>query len=178
MTKKKKAVWVAGILVVVMTLTGFGFAVNSGACGFGPFHRHGFYKRGLTPFMQDEIKSFITWRMDKEAKDLGLSGGQQQQYEIFRTQFLETMEKAFETRMEFHTKAVLALENENPDLSVMAIEAKKRVETISGSISGDLTRFADFFNSLDPVQRKTITDKIKQRISDHKNNFPCNERQI
>jgi len=178
MTKKKKAIWVAGILVVVMTIAGFGFAVNSGACGFGSFHRHRFHNRGMSSFMHDEIKSFIAWRMDKEAKGLGFSEAQQQHYEIFRTQFLETMEKAIETRTEFHKKAFMALENENPDLSVMATEAKKHVEMMSGAISEDLTRFAEFFNSLDPVQRKIITDKIKEKINDRKNGFPCNERQI
>ncbi len=178
MTKKKKAVWVAVILVVVLTITGFGLAVNTGACGFGSFQRHGFHKRGLPPFMHDEMKSFVMWRMDKEAKGLGLSGAQQEKYEIFRTEFLETMEKAIETRTEFHKKAFSALESENPDLSAMAMEAKKQVESISGSISENLARFSEFFNSLDPGQRKSLTDKIKERINDHKNSFPCNERQI
>ena len=178
MTKKRKAVWGAGILMMVMVVTGFGFAVNSGACGFDSFHRHGFHKRGLPPFMHDEIKSFIVWRMDKEAKNLGLSGGQQEQYEIFRTQFLETMEKAIETRAQLHEKAVLTLENEAPDLSGMAAEMKNHVEMISGAISENLTRFAEFYNSLDAAQRKTITDKIKERISDHQNGFPCQEKEL
>ena len=59
MTKKRKAAWAAGILVMIMTVTGFGFAVNSGACGLGSFHRQGVYKMGLPPFMHDEIKEFI-----------------------------------------------------------------------------------------------------------------------
>jgi hypothetical protein len=178
MTKKKKAAWAAGILVMVITLTGFGFAVNSGACGFGSFHRYESCYRGLPPFMHDEIKGFITWRMDKEAKALGLSEIQQQQYDKFRTRFLETMEKAIETRTEFHKRAFASLENETPDLSAMAIEAKERSEKISGSISEVLTLFSDFYNSLDPARKKTITDKIKERINDHKNNFPCNDKEI
>lgn len=178
MTKKRKAAWAAGILVMVMTVTGFGFAVNSGACGFGSSHRQGFCKRGLPPFMHDEIKGFIAWRMDKEAKALGLSEIQQQQYDKFRTRFLETMEKAIETRTEFHKKVFSSLENETPDLSAMATEAKERSEMISGSISEVLTLFSDFYNSLDPARKKIITDKIKERINDHKNNFPCDEREI
>jgi hypothetical protein len=178
MTKKRKAAWAAGILVMIMTITGFGFAVNSGACGFGSFHRQGFYKRGLPPFMHDEIKGFIAWRMDKEAKALGLSEIQQQQYDKFRTRFLETMEKAIETRVEFHKRAFSSLEKETPDLSAMATEAKERAEMISGSISESLTLFSDFFNSLDPAQKKTMTDKIKERINDHKNNFPCNDKEV
>ncbi|MFA5906441.1 MAG: hypothetical protein WC836_21110 [Desulfobacula sp.] len=178
MTKKKKAAWVAGVLVMVMAITGFGFAVNSGDCGFGSFHRHGFYKRGLPPFMYGEIKGFILWRMDKEAKDLSLSGVQQEQYEIFRTQFLETMEKAIETRTQFHKTAFTTLEDENPDLAGMATEAKKHVETISGVISEGLARFAEFFNSLDQGQKKIITDKIKERINDHKSSYPCYQKEI
>ncbi len=178
MNKKRKAIWIAVILVMVMTITGFGFAVNSGVCGFGSFHRHGFYKRGLPLFMHGEIKSFITWRMDNEAKGLGLSGDQQQKYEIFRARFLETLDKAIETRTEFHKKAFASLESESPDLSAMAIEAKTHVEMMSGVISEDLSRFAEFFNSLDAGQKKNITDKIKERINDHKSNFPCNEREI
>jgi hypothetical protein len=128
--------------------------------------------------MHDEIKDFISWRMDKEAKALGLSEIQQQQYDKFRTRFLETMEKTIETRVEFHKRAFSSLENETPDLSAMATEAKERAEMISGSISESLTLFSDFFNSLDPAQKKTMTDKIKERINDHKNNFPCNDKEI
>lgn len=178
MTKRKKAVWVAVILVLVMMVTGFGFAVNSGACGFGSFHRYGFSRRGMPPFMHEEIKNFIAWRMDNSARDLGLSDTQKEQFDLFRVQFLETMEKALAAKTEFKKKIMSTFENENPDLSVMATDAKTHVESLSNAIIENLTRFTGFYNSLDAVQRKIITDKIKERIDDHKNNFPCVEEEI
>ncbi|OGR23041.1 MAG: hypothetical protein A2277_13615 [Desulfobacterales bacterium RIFOXYA12_FULL_46_15] len=179
MTKKKKAVWIAVILVLAMTVTGFGFAINSGAaCGFGSFHRYGFSRRGMPPFMHEEIKNFIAWRMDNGAKGLGLSDTQKEQYDLFHIQFLETMEKALAARTEFKKKVMSTFENENPDLSVMATEAKTHVKALSDAIMENLTRFTGFYNSLDAAQRKIITDKIKAGIDDHINNFPCDGKGI
>jgi len=178
MNKKRKAVWIAGVLLIMTVLAGFGSAVNSGACGFGSYQRDGFCKRGLAPFMQDEIKNFMIWRMDKESKDLGLSEDQQEKYEILRSQFLKTVEKAIESRTQIHKKAMVTLENENPDLSSMATEVKTHMEIMSGAISECLTQFAEFFNALDPGQKKTITDKIKERVNDYKSGFSCNKREF
>jgi len=178
MTKKKKTVWVAGILILITAMTGLGFAINSSACGFGSFHRHGFSRRGMPPFMHEEIKNFIVWRMDTEAKNLGLTDSQKEQYDIFRAQFLETMEKTMETRTDFKKTIILTLENETPDLSVMATEAKAHVGFISDALSKNLTRFIEFFNALDPAQKKTITDKIKAGIDHPISDSPFNEKEI
>ncbi|MCD4722215.1 MAG: hypothetical protein K8S13_20500 [Desulfobacula sp.] len=168
MTKKKKVTLIVSITILAMVISGFGFVMITGACGFNSAHGHRFHKRGMPSFIQKEIGSFILWRMDKGIETLDLSDTQQELYDGFRTRVQETMEKGLETRMEFKKQALLEFEKETPDLSVMAVKIQSHVEMMSSSLSENLTLFTNFYNSLDSDQQRMITQKIKEKIEDHK----------
>lgn len=168
MTKKKKVSLIVSISFLAIVVSGFGFVMITGACGFDPVHGHRFHKRGMPPFMHEEIGSFILWRMDKGIKTLDLSDTQQGLYEGFRFRLQETMEKGLETRLDFKKQALLEFEKESPDLSVIAVTVQSHVEMMSSSFSENLTLFTDFYNSLDKDQQRIITQRIKERIEDRK----------
>lgn len=168
MTKTEKIVSILSISLIVILISGFGFAMVSGACGFDRFQGSSFHKRGMPPFLQKEIGSFILWRMDKGFETLKMSEEQQNQYDKFRLKIEKTIEMGVETRMTFKKQAMLEFEKENPDLSLMAVEIKSHVEMMSSELSKNLTLFADFYNSLDSDQKNRITETIKEKMEDHK----------
>ena len=168
MTKIEKIVSILSLSLIVILISGFGFAMVSGACGFDRFQKSSFHRRGMPPFMQKEIGSFILWRMDKGFETLKMSEEQQNLYDKFHSRLQETIELGVKTRMEFKKQAMLEFTKENPDLSVMAVEIKSHVEMISSALSKNLSVFADFYNSLDTDQKSRITETIKEKMEDHK----------
>ncbi len=168
MTKTEKIVSILSISLIVILISGFGFVMVSGACGFDLFQKSSFHRRTMPPFMQKEVGNFILWRMDKEFETLEMSEAQQNLYDKFHSRLQETIELGVKTRMEFKKQALLEFTKENPDLSVMAIEIKSHVEMMSSALSKNLSLFSDFYNSLDSDQKSKITEKIKEKMEDHK----------
>ena len=174
MTKTEKVVSILSVSLLVIVISGFGFVMVSGACGVdlfqeSSFHkRSGFHKRGMPPFIQKEIGNFILWRMDKGFETLEMSEAQQDQYDTFRSRLEKTIEMGVETRMEFKKQALLEFKKQNPDLSVMALEIKSHVETMSRVLSENLSLFADFYNTLDSDQKNKISETIKEKMEERK----------
>jgi hypothetical protein len=174
MTKTEKIVSILSISLLVIVISGFGFVMVSGACGVdlfqgSSFHkRSGFHKRGMPPFLQKEIGNFILWRMDKGFETLEMSDAQQDQYDRFRSRLEKTIETGVETKMEFKKQALMEFEKETPDLSVMALEIKSHVDTMSSELSKNLSAFADFYNTLDSDQKNKITETIKEKMEERK----------
>jgi len=165
MTKKQKAIWIAGVFFLALMIAGIGFALTSGACGFGPDHGPGFFRKG-PPFMHEEIGNFILWRLDNGAKQLSLSDHQQRQYDRFRENVRDAFETGIKARTVFRQKMIEASEAETPDLNSLALEARDHVEALSRTISENLTAFSEFFASLDTHQKETVADGLKKRLQE------------
>ncbi|MCD4741979.1 MAG: Spy/CpxP family protein refolding chaperone [Desulfobacteraceae bacterium] len=182
MTKKKKTLVIVSISLLVIVASGFSFVMITGAYGLGPMHGpmgyHRFHKRGMPPFMQREIGSFMLWRLDKGAKALDLSEAQQQQYNTFRFQLEETMNTGLKTKMEFKTQIMAEFDKENPNLTIITEKAQANIELMSDSVSENLALFTNFYNSLNNKQKQTITDKIKDRMEYYNNSDSRSGREI
>ncbi len=181
MTKMKKTIVIVSISLLVMIVSGFGFAMITGACGPGSDPTMGFnrfHKRGMPPFMHKEIGSFMLWRMDKEIKTLDLSETQQKQYNNLRSKLEATMDNGLKTRIEFKQQTMAEFNKENPDLAVISGKLQTDIALMSDSLSENLVLFTSFYNSLDDKQKGIITEKIKERIESHKNSYSCYERKI
>ena len=173
MTTRKKTFVIVSISLLVIIVSGFSFVIITGACGpsrgFGPMSGHGFHKRGMPPFMQKEIGSFMLWRMDKGVKTLDLSQAQEKEYNTFRSKLEKTIDDGIKTKMEFRQHAISEFGKENPDLAVITGKIQTDIELMSDTVSENLTLFNNFYNSLNDKQKRTITETIKERIESHKN---------
>ena len=182
MTKKKKTILIVSISLFVIVASGFSFVMITGACGNGPMcgsgFGHRFHKRGMPPFMQKEIGSFMLWRMDNGVKSLDLTGSQQKEYDTFRAKLEEALDKGIKAKMEFKQQTMLEFDKENPDLSSVSTKMQSNIELMSTSLTENLSMFTDFYNSLNDKQKNIITKKIKERIESHKNYDSCYERKI
>lgn len=163
MTKKKKAIWIAGVCFLALMIAGIGFALTSGACGFAPDHGSGFCRKGPA-FMHEEIADFIVWRLDNGAKQLSLSDQQQRLYDRFRENIRDAFETGIKARTVFRQKMTDASEANTPDLNSLALEARDQVEAVSRRISENLTAFSEFYASLDTHQKQTVADGLKKRL--------------
>ncbi len=180
MTTKKKTFVIVSISLLVIIISGFSFVIITGAYGpgrgFGPIDRHGFHKRGMPPFMQKEISSFMLWRLDKGVNILDLSEAQEKEYSNFRSKLEKTIDDGIKTKMEFRQHAFSEFDKENPDLAIITGKIQTDIELMSDLVSENLTLFNNFYNSLDGKQKRTITEKIKERIESHKNYNSSYER--
>ncbi len=169
MAKEKKIRMTILISILILMIAGVGFVV---ATGFGPGFggrfgsgcTAGFHKRGMPPFLQQEIGKFILWRMDNQATELGFSKVQQEGYDAFRASLGKTMEQGIDARMEIKKKAVNELQNEVVDLSAMAGELKNHIQVMSQTMTENLTLFTRFYDSLDNGQKQIINQEIKKKI--------------
>jgi hypothetical protein len=178
MTKRKKIIVIVSISFFVLVASGFSLVMITGACGPGSGFGQRFHKRGIPPFMQKEIGSFILWRMDKGIKTLDLSKIQQKQYNNFRSRLEETMGNGLKTKIEFKKQALLEFDKEAPDLAVITGKIQADIEFMADSLSKNLALFTDFYNSLNDEQKGTITKNIKERIEYYKSANSCYERGI
>ncbi len=170
MTKKRKTITIVSVGLIIIIASGFGFVMATGANEFGPEKRFSrFHKRGMPIFMQQEISSFIIWRMDKGFGNLSMSEVQQKLYEQFRNQLEKTMETGIESKAEFRKQALEEFEKEMPDLSIMATNIQSEANFINEQLSKNLTLFSAFYDSLDNHQKKEIIGHIKKRMANHHN---------
>jgi len=177
MTKKKKTFIIVSISLLIIIVSGFSFVMITGACGRGRMGGHmdrhmgypWFQKRGMPLFMHGEIRNFMLWRIDKGAKSLDLSKIQQNKYNNLRSKLKQTIDNGLKTRMVFRTQAIAEFNKDNPDLGIIAVNARTNLELMSDSLSENLALFTNFYNSLDENQKRIITNKIKEQMEFHKN---------
>ena len=165
MTRRKKMVWtgIGGAVVLVVAL---GFFMNVSAFGPGPFH--GCRSHGMPGFAKEEMGEFMIWRLDRVAGKLDLTTKQQQKYEEFKAQLQMTMEEGMAVRMTMRQKVQAALEQADPDLSIVLADAKDHFDRMSAQVSKDLELLEQFYASLDPEQKSQIADRIKEKAAARK----------
>ncbi len=174
MSKKKKIILTTGISFVLIAVSGFVFAISTNACGFasehkGPgffsdrFNQGGFHKRGMPPFMQQEIGKFILWRLDQASNELDLTSAQQTEYEQLRSAIQDTMEKGIQTRLQIKEMTHAQMEKEIPDILTVTQTIQTHLNSMGEMFNNNLTLFNTFYASLDAEQQEQITQKIKEK---------------
>ncbi len=187
MSKKKKIILTIGISFIILAVSGFSFVVSTSACGFAPthrgpgffsagFHKGRFHKRGIPPFIQQEIGKFILWRTDQASKNLNLTSTQQKEYDQLRAALQNALEKGIQTRLQIKELTHSQMEKEIPDILAITQTIQTNLNSVAEMFDNNLTLFNSFYASLDADQKKQIIRKIKEKHDYHKTNSPCDER--
>jgi len=159
----------SGIAVLLMLLAGYGWVSAYGPwCDFGGRFPGRFHERAMDwgPRHKD-VSEFILWRMDKKARELNLTEAQEAKYEALKDTIVSHLLEGFEERRAFKAQVQAELSRENPDLSGLIQSVKLRINEFSGVLDKNLDLLADFYDSLDTVQKQKINREIKERMAYH-----------
>ncbi len=129
---------------------------------FGP---HGSWNKGYHHgFHSDDAADFILWKMDRRVKELNLNEAQMQQYEEIKDQVKASITAAMERRREFRDMVHNEMSKENPDLNALAVEVKKRLETMPEVIGENIDLFLGLYNVLNPEQKARLIEMFRHRM--------------
>jgi len=160
----------SGVVLLIILLTGFGFFAAwgtwDGPCrGFHPgFHGRGFH----SGFGGKDFIEFALWRMDRRAKTLGLSDVQKAKYDEIRARIETCLREGMDDRKNMIEKFHTELNKENPDITVLADSAKKKIKAISEFMEENVDLFVGFYNTLDDNQKREIIDAVRDRMKHHR----------
>jgi hypothetical protein len=154
---RRRFYFIGGSILLAMIITGFGLAAaleNS----WGGFHRG---------FGHKDVGEFVLWRVDKQMKELNLTEGQQDKYNQIRSNIekhlTEGMDDSKVMRETFHSE----MNKDNPDMSLLAVMMKKKINEVSGLMGENLDLVVGFYESLDVDQKNKILNEIRDRMDAH-----------
>ena len=157
MKKRKKYLIVGTVILSLLVLTGLGFTA-----AYSPHGRwHKGYHHG---FQSEDVTDFILWKMDRHVKDLNLDDSQRQEYENIKAEVKANITAAMERRREFHDMVHNEMRKENPDLNALAVEVKKRLETVPDLIGENIDLFLRFYNVLNGEQKAQMIEMFRSRM--------------
>jgi len=157
MTKRKKYILIAIVILSVAMLAGLG--ITAACCPRGHWH-----KGPHAGFHSEEVADFVSWKMDRHVKALNLDDSQSQEYEWLKGQIQESITEAMERRKDFHRMMHEEISRENPDLNAVANLAKDRLEKMPDMIGKNLDLLTDFYNRvLTDEQRAVVMEMIRDR---------------
>ena len=163
-TKKKKYVFIGGMVILIILISGYGMVAAWGPFGkLGRGFDHGSHGRG---FHDSDLAEFFLWKMDKKVRDLGLSDAQQEKYDKLRSEiedhFTRTASERRTMMKQFHSE----MAKDDPNVRLLTESLKSKISEMSGFAERTLDLFSDFYGTLDAGQRDKILDPIRERIED------------
>lgn len=156
MKKQKKYLIIGGVVLSLLVIMGMGYKAVGGS--------HGPRLRGCHGFHGDGAADFMLWRMDRYAKDLDLDEAQMKQYEEIKAQVKANIRAAMERKESFHEMVHNEMGKENPDLNALAVEVKKRLETVPEVIAENIDLFLKLYNGLKPEQQAQLIQMFRDRM--------------
>jgi Spy/CpxP family protein refolding chaperone len=157
MKKRKKYLIAGAIILSVLVLTGLGLTAAYGPQGcWYKGYRHGFHS--------DDMADFVLWKMDRHVKELSLDEAQMQQYEEIKEQVKTTITAAMERRRQFRDMVHNEMSKENPDLNALAVDVKKRLQTMPEVIGENIDLFLGLYNVLNPEQKAQLIEMFRSRM--------------
>jgi hypothetical protein len=157
--KKRKKYLIGGMVILsILILTGMGF---NAVCGPpGRWHK-GYHHK----FHRKDVADFILWKMDRHVKEMNLNDPQMEQYEEIKDQVKANITAAMERKREFHDIIHNEMGKENPNLNALAVEVKKRLETLPEVIGENIDLFLGLYNVLNPEQKAQLIEMFRHRMS-------------
>lgn len=144
---------IPGVLVVAGLLF---FAHSAQSFGFkGPMHR------------PSVMKDFILFRIDQMGKDLNLNPDQQTRFDALKSNVESMIDERMEKRKSIHDLVRDELQTSSPDLAKVAPLIDEQIDGTAQSAHQLVQQFTEFYNTLTPDQRKTLSEKILERMPDH-----------
>ncbi len=157
MGKGKKYFIVGGIVLAIVLVMGLELVAARGPC-------RGFH-RGFHPgFHPKDVSEFILWRLDKGVEGLNLSEAQKGKYDKMKEKLERRFKEHRDGRKRWTKELQTAMSKEDPDGRVVAESIKKGIERFSGFMEGNVDLLAEFYGTLDQVQKEKIVAAIREKM--------------
>ena len=169
MKTKNKVFIGSGIFLLLLLIVGYGLVSGYGpwgeGCGGFPsrFQDKGFHSGGH----HKEMAEFILWRMDKLAQGLNLTEIQKAKYEGLKNNLKSHLSTGFGGRQQLKAQFLTELNKENPDMQGVVKSVKTKINDHSGFLTKNLDLLADFYDSLDNAQKRSVNQEIRERMAYH-----------
>ncbi|RPI70794.1 MAG: hypothetical protein EHM45_24390 [Desulfobacteraceae bacterium] len=162
MKTSNKIFIIGGIFLLIMLTAGFGYISTRGPwCdskgrSFSGFHERGFH----SGTHQEEASEFILWRMDKKAAELHLTVAQKMKYDELKNSIQSFLLENSGNHQRLEERLRTELNKESADMKSLMKSFKAEINALAGLLNNNLDRLADFYDSLDSVQKRIIRDEI------------------
>lgn len=159
----------SGIMLLLMLLAGHALVSAYGPwCDVGKRFPARFHERGIHPgFRHQELSEFMLWKLDRFARELHLTEAQNAKYEVLKNSIASHLSDGFREHLGFRAQVQAELNEETPDMSGLIKAMKQRIRELYGVLDKNLDLIADFYASLDSVQKGKVNREIKERIAHH-----------
>jgi hypothetical protein len=169
MKTKNKVFIGSGIFLLLVLIVGYGLVSGygpwgEGCGGFPPgFPGRGFHSAGH----HKEMSEFILWRMEKLAQGLNLTEVQKAKYEELKNNLKSHLSSGFGERQRIKAQFMTELNKENPDMQGVVKSVKTKINDHSGFLTKNLDLLANFYDSLDNAQKRSVNQEIRERMAYH-----------
>lgn len=130
------------------------------AAGSFGFHRHhGF------------AKDFLDYKLDRLSKELNLNPDQQAQLDMVKQDLEAKIDARMQKRIEIHKLLKDELSKDNPNLEKVKPMIDQQIDDMAQMGHDVVNQIDQFYGQLTPEQKKTLSNDILERMSDHEHAF-------
>jgi hypothetical protein len=148
-----KMKWKRMLIIVTAPLLICGFIVS---CGHVHPHHHRFHAKRL--------ETMVTLRMDNEAKRLGLTESQKEEYEAIKERMKSDFENDLSEFRKVPDEVLELLESNDPNLNKIIDDLKLRMVEKPDPRMKYLDYIVEFYNILDDRQKEIFIKDLKKEI--------------
>jgi len=163
MKTRRRFYFIGGSILLAMLITGFGLAAALENSWGGFRHGKGFH-RG---FGHKDVGEFVLWRLDKQMKELNLTGGQQDKYNQIRSNIEKHLTEGMDDRKVMMDTFHGEMSKDDPDVKLLVDLMKKKIDEVSGIMGTNLDLVVGFYKSLNVDQKNKILNEIRDRMDAH-----------
>jgi len=102
--------------------------------------------------------------LDKGVKGLNLSEPQKGKYEEMKGKLEGRFKEHRDDRKRWMEELQTAMNKEDPDVRVLSESVKKRIESSSGFLEGNLDLFVEFYETLDKEQKDKVMATVRKKM--------------
>ena len=168
MKSRKKYFIIGAAILLFALLAGVTFIAACGPPGFcdmGP-HRMFCGEDSHPRFFGKDFSEFILARVDSRVEDLDLSETQMEEYGEIRQRVKGKFVFAMEKRRKFFRELRDEVNEDNPNMNVLAGRIKLHLGKMEDFMSGNLDLFVEFYNILDEGQKARMIEKMRDKMGD------------
>ncbi len=163
MKTRNRFYFIGGAILLAMLITGFGLVAALENSWGGFRHAKGFH-RG---FAHKDVGEFVLWRLDKQMKELNLTGGQQDKYNQIRSNIEKHLTEGMDDRKVMMDTFHSEMSKDAPEVRPLVNMMKTKIDEVSGIMGKNLDQVVGFYESLNVDQKNKILNEIRDRMDAH-----------
>lgn len=147
-------------VVLVAVVLGTGFLAS---CRHPDFHGGSYHHR----HDKKGFPGFFFKRLDRHMEDLNLTEEQNRKYEEIKAMAKEDFKNGMEKREIFFEALEEEINQQDPDMNVIADLMKERIEAFPALINKHLDALVEFYNLLDEDQKAEVLEHFRDHLDWH-----------